>query len=629
MFYTTTIKSVGNTGVIDAQGRRLNFIGNLPVKEGDTVYTDGRFIFGNAPPKGSPAIFDEQGGIPVLGDEYSLSDSDPKDELRGYFTKSGKYKKYGIKGDEWITNDKRNFGHGDAEIDGKKIIDAGFSDEGDLYVATDGQYRENHTTKYNHHIFIGYHNGEQFAADGPHWVNSYIETHIGEEVTLGVEAAPIDASAAIYKNGEPIDEFKLNTFADMVTAKSLEARNKIMSRSANMDADGNLLPEPPDGVNRMQQPPPPEAFIAAVDARILTFKFDQQGEWDAIITASAYGYCFPFLYLQGSVLEPTFTSTTPEFDGYLQDCIEDLETYIFTRKYYPFLNIKKYSPRFTGKISINGYYTTAYANWATKAIAYYIPLVRYTFFEWLPAAFGASMLFHVHNGEIVTVMQSRCGGGNTVHTYGSWDEIRHYDRDDSTFEIGVDLEENDWRFPIGDKIFLGGFGSEFTGFFDDAGNKLADVPPINQRIHFEPEYPFTYSLHYDAVAKELYTDIGAPNINAVHRAVVCLPSPRYSYQENGTTYSTEKFPDEYFSLPALKPYRFLNEFFDEKATTDINRDGLYRFNPSCEKLRGDKFLFGIYGEKLYLGNSDGWQEIGDGLKNFRLRELKNIRKAKK
>lgn len=126
MFYATTIKSVGGGGVVDAQGRRLTFLGYLPVKAGDTVYTDGRYIFGNAPPKGSPAVFDTSSGIPVLGDEYSLSTSDPKEELRGYVNKSGKYKRFRIAGDEWTTNAKKTYAH-DGSIDGvddANVIDA-------------------------------------------------------------------------------------------------------------------------------------------------------------------------------------------------------------------------------------------------------------------------------------------------------------------------------------------------------------------------------------------------------------------------------------------------------------------------------------------------------------------------
>ena len=120
MFYKTRIKSISNGSAVDVNGRRLTFIGWLPVKAGDTVFTDGKVIFGNAPPKGSPAIFDEPGGIPVLGDN----------ELRGYFNKQGKYKKYSIKGDEWIVNSDKTYKHDNGE---ENIIDAEISDDGKLY----------------------------------------------------------------------------------------------------------------------------------------------------------------------------------------------------------------------------------------------------------------------------------------------------------------------------------------------------------------------------------------------------------------------------------------------------------------------------------------------------------------
>lgn len=622
MFYATKIKSVLNGAAIDVNGKRLSFIGYLPVKAGDTVFTDGRVIFGNAPPKGSSAVFDLPSGIPVLADD-----------LQGYFTLNAIFKDYRIAGTDWIVNDKKKFGHGDVEIDSNKIIDAGYSDDGDLYVATDGQYRENHTAKYNHHLFIGHHSGEAWQHDGTHWVNADIVPYVGEEITLGVEADSVDASAVIYKNDEPTSEFNLKTFADMVMEKCFDARDEIMSRSANMGKDGNLLPEPPDGVNWMQQPPPPESFIAAVDARILTFKFDQQGEWDAIITASAYGYCFPFLNLKGSVLEASFDSATPEFDDYLPDCISSLERFIFTNKYFPFLTLEKY-PSFSGTRKSGGQYTEAFKKWCVDAIAYYIPLVRFTFFEWYPVAFGASMLIHVRNAKIVTVMQTRRGIGHEVMTYSPWDEVRHYSAFDSSFEISSPAESTDWQFPIGDGLFLNGNGIGIKGIFDSNGEKLSDPPNFNLGRFYYPLYPFFCYYRDDAVAEELYKQIGAPDISAIHRHYIWFAGEYYYYQKDlrdrsKTAQHVQQHPDEFFSLPALKPYRFLTEFYDEKAKTDDSRDVLYRFNPSCEKLKGGGLLFGIYGEKLYLKTSDDWQQVGDGFKNFRLREMKKISKAKR
>jgi len=127
MFYVTTIQSVKNGFAIDTQGRNLSFIGYLNVKQGDNVYTDGTVIFGNVPPKGEPVIIDEQvSGIPVLG-----STIPPRhNEVRGYFTQQGKFKKYKIKADGWLVNDKKYFAHDDGE---QNIIDAEFSEDGKLY----------------------------------------------------------------------------------------------------------------------------------------------------------------------------------------------------------------------------------------------------------------------------------------------------------------------------------------------------------------------------------------------------------------------------------------------------------------------------------------------------------------
>lgn len=127
MFYRTQIKSVTDFGVVDMAGKKLRFVGYLPVKAGDWVFTDGTFIFGNVPPRGSPATFGEDpAGIPVLGDKYLNDEDSDEKELRGYFSNQGKYKKYKIAGNEWIVNSDKKFFHDDGE---ENIIDAEISDE--------------------------------------------------------------------------------------------------------------------------------------------------------------------------------------------------------------------------------------------------------------------------------------------------------------------------------------------------------------------------------------------------------------------------------------------------------------------------------------------------------------------
>lgn len=118
MFYRTQIKAVTDFGVVDMAGKKLRFVGYLPVKAGDWVFTDGTFIFGNVPPRGSPATFGEDpAGVPVLGDD-----------LRGYFSRNGSFKNYPVKQDNWLVNFDKKFAHGSED----NVIDAELADDGSL-----------------------------------------------------------------------------------------------------------------------------------------------------------------------------------------------------------------------------------------------------------------------------------------------------------------------------------------------------------------------------------------------------------------------------------------------------------------------------------------------------------------
>lgn len=52
------VRSVGVGGVVDDNGRSLRVIGNMPIKPGDTVWTDGRIVYGHRPvrPNVKPVI---------------------------------------------------------------------------------------------------------------------------------------------------------------------------------------------------------------------------------------------------------------------------------------------------------------------------------------------------------------------------------------------------------------------------------------------------------------------------------------------------------------------------------------------------------------------------------------------
>ena len=127
MFFKTQIKSVGINSAVDVSGRRLVFAGNLPCQAGDFVWTDGNVIFGHTQPQATPFFFDKTDGIPALSDN-----------LRGYFNKSGKFKKYNIAFDNWLVNSDSVFKHGSNDL-----FDAEISEDSSLFsisATNDGVY---------------------------------------------------------------------------------------------------------------------------------------------------------------------------------------------------------------------------------------------------------------------------------------------------------------------------------------------------------------------------------------------------------------------------------------------------------------------------------------------------------
>lgn len=124
MFSKTQISKVNINSAVDVSGRRLVFAGNLPCQAGDFVWTDGRVIFGNMQTQATPFFFDDStGGVPVL-----------TNTLRGYFDKNGNFKSYSIADDSWIVNNDKLYFHGEPRSY-LRILDAEISTDGKLLIA--------------------------------------------------------------------------------------------------------------------------------------------------------------------------------------------------------------------------------------------------------------------------------------------------------------------------------------------------------------------------------------------------------------------------------------------------------------------------------------------------------------
>lgn len=612
MFYQTKLRNVNGASATDVNGKHLKFVGFNPAQAGDTVWTDGKVIFGHIPCRSTP-VLDTLNGIPVLGNK-----------LRGYFKKNGKFKNYQTAEDDWIINGSSIFKHGSKNIDGQKVIDADiFADaQGkSSYIVTDGFYRKNHCVKYNHHMFRKIHSTAADVIDSSiaYSVCMQVLPLVGEEITLGVDSPDLNQSIKIFKGDSLIREISLQPYADFITEKCWTAEPKIMANSQN------------NNVNYHQQPPPPsDSFIASTYARPISFRISQNGDWDAIIFASSYGYCFPYVVSNGSVLEATFNSNvgaSTSFSESLISCTNNIERSIFNYNSHPFLQIEKY-PKFTGDKKVDGEYTDAYITYIEDKIAYYIPLVRFQFSDWHTVHFGASAFLRVTNGEIISVMNLQIRGGTRIVIFEDWDEQQKvWFKADYRFNIPTESLENDWDFPIEDGFYFKGRGNNIQAICDAENNVIADFAEIGLYeigTYFKTSSTEEYIDHTDSTAEDYMRKLNLSSLGLIWMHDVVDIS--YYTNEGDFFRSTIQtyFNKRYPNLQNATDYYLLDNCFDA-----YSNDGFFRFNPCIAPLTNGNYLIGIHEGELFLKQDNQWIKKADNLKNFRLRHLKNISKAKK
>ena len=621
-YYTTEIKSVGAGYAVDVQGKNLKFIGNLPCQAGDTVWTDGKVIFGNVTNRGTPIFDDVPQGIPVVADV--IKDT----AASGYFNLNGTFRSKTISAESWITNDKNKCERGKDIFDEDKVIDAEISNDGALYLVTEGFYTKRTDKSYTNRLSRMYHHYIRGAIVAYSSI-ARIDHYDGETVRLGTGAslnkADIeDIPVEIFKGSEKVTEISLKTFADLAADKSLKARDKIMELSEDISG----------AVNFFNLDTPPDSFVAVSFARVLAFKIDRQGNWDAIIHATAFGYCFPYLSLDSSVLYHTFNEyygASTSYSSDLATCCDNLEYDIFQSGCYPFLNVTKY-PSYT---------SGSYEQYIEAKISYYIPRVRFKHYEWYVVQFGAAMEFHVHNGKIVTTIVEHSFGGNEVEIINSWNEERmtrtntdsepdiysvlDYHKD--FFQIEDDFTERDWKFPIADGFYLRGTGYNPKKIVDGSETLNLDVPPFYRGELAINTPPFSCSVARDTIAVSL--DQQGIYLNELLNAYIYMPNGNFSHYRNGELQENNWTTPTTFGTLQLGNVDEIFHKTAEKTKWGDSTQGFYRLSPSFTDLRGNKYLFGNHGGELYLKDADGWQQVGRGLKNFRLRKMTNVNKARR
>lgn len=599
MFFATQIKSLGNGGAIDMQGRKLIFIGYLPCQVGDWVYTDGNVIFGNAPPKGSPMIFDVPKGVPVLGDTYLLSSE--QEALRGYFTRNGKYKRYDVAIDDWIVNSEKKFLHGSETFDRQEIIDADIAEDGGNIIATKGFYensrflvmyhpaislRDSRTWggywdyvsfdmhDYNPHTII-YH-----SITGEEWVEvikfsgSNAEAYwspictpaaqpIASKQILGSGENILESiSAKIFINDTQCYTLDFAPYAEDVESRALICAEKLMEQSWDTESYHPYYSYEGQSFYVYQHPEekqtislrPDKPFIAHTRAHILTVSVDVNG-FNAIIFATSYGFCFP--YIQSRLKR--YIATSSGFRKTLREW-----------KCIPFGFSCFYQVQSTGESELEPLAFRDYGGIDTDL----------------------TVLGDEFDGFLVDQVSGATGG-----RVSSIIKQRHLEL--VTNFVTQDLE---YLFPVGSGFYtMDKYG--LLCFYNSEKNLVANNIPVHKDFYhveiqtglFQPESYLFYLNDKPEIEYNVYTTDG--NIE-------------------------EKIYDELQdTIPPMDGYyiKKLDDTFEP-----------LQFTPLFYEFKDGSYLYGIRGGKLYFKNKDGEQiEVADGVKNFRLRELKNMSKAKK
>lgn len=145
-------------------------------------------------------------------------------------------------------------------------------------------------------------------------------------------------------------------------------------------------------------------------------------------------------------------------------------------------------------------------------------------------------------------------------------------------------------------------------------------PDDTRQIYFIPEWEFQYN------SRDLYADDNLETIEAVENPET--EKEIFSFPLQDDFYAQIK-PHEQDDIDQWQLAEILDK--DGKKVFDFPESDTdaHTWNMSLAQLKSG-YLFGIHDGALYkIDKDNNVEQVGDRLKNFRLRELKKISKAKK
>ena len=690
MFYATRIKEISDDKAVDVQGKVLSFIGYLPVEVGDTVFTDGNVIFGYSKVKGGYNIFSDKVKfftVPVLGDKYLLSELE--EELRGYLNNRGKYKKYRIAGTNWIVNSKKLYAH---DLNAENIIDAYIADNGETFVATSGFYKKSQAIELHYpvliprgNIVVPFNSSYKYISCSPKSPHPYplilgsnsfgdentkarilkkdfqtdelnfVEAFDLEPYAIDIEARALQCSENILEQSYNEENLPLDIF-DYVSWQELDDRNKNYFRGMYEVNDLNpddYFPEdyflPEDIMTR------PDTFIAHTYAHIITCNIGKDG-LSGIVFATSYGYCFPYI-------KPRFVYRLPPLDPTLT--ISGREPRVLREwKCVPFgvsalyefsngemtdiISFREFGGLNTGlttvgdETNIDYAFDPIYQADSEKLDVKDLMTTRQV--EIIPSSevIETSKLFPVGTGFF------------QMNKYG---QLTFYNSKKEKVAENIPIHDDFIHMEIGAAEFWDAktYGASKSRYEDiiwaDSMYRfpLNDKPDILRATAYMPDGRDANAESIIEVYLNTKVEDSNSHLVAVYEYRTGQGSIPYehSYEQGGSYYCKRYTADDDFPISLtsiLIPDESHIQDYREATMIIPPFDGYYikkrasgryfdleplQFTPLFYDLGNGNYLYGVKDSKLYHKAGDTETVIGDGLKNFRLQEMKNIQKATK
>lgn len=616
MFYQTQVSKLITGGIIDTNGRQLRFCGNLPVSEGDYVWTDGTVVFGHVPIRDTPILQPIEGGIPA-----AFADD------KGYFSKTGRFSKYSIAVDKtephWIVNGKRKYFHSDTRVfDAEISIDENGVEDGLFTAELDG--------------INGGNAGIYFVQD---------DTVIDDDAVV------------IKKDGKEISRVYLHDYIHAIDkAQEIVARGSIAPAEKKLVGHSQLLNF------QLHTDGSWDAIIASFAYVESRYDYDEEGHTIYKVVESHPGYIYKndayresnhlVLFSSDDTFDDMVTKMRDKFSELGFDVKGDLYNAVAETArgvgdvatiwdFGELVDIKENTTRHTERCICTYYLVHANSKGVTKILHEYVSADILKIF-----------------GDDTLELQEISASENDVEFFrhAIWEEdyivagkalavtdpfglspiffdirvkyfqgVRHHPLLYSDDAISIRRYQPTWLYPLQDEYWCQMDEWKILAIFDKDNNPIV-------RTFKDSDEPFSFPLEnarwlyeVNAIGQISFQQFYRDSLTPISSHLISISPFLHSRNAKLGAYSRYQSPTY---LPRGKNFQYLTKRY---SASEGSRDTAWLYLPAVVKLKNGGYLVGIPQHGIYKVDSDGVAELisdKNQLANLRLRYMPNLSKTR-